>query len=83
VESAPAAALVEVVMMRWLGVAAMLALLAGCSGGAREVDYPPERGISADIAASRYSGPTSLYPGMSESGELEGVMPWQLDERHQ
>ncbi len=70
-------------MVRWLGGAAVLALLAGCSGGAREVDYPPERGISADIAASQYSGPTSLYPGMNESGEPFGVIPWQIGERHQ
>jgi hypothetical protein len=72
----------EVTMKRWF-CAAALALLAGCSSGAREVDYPPERGISADIAASRYAGPTSLYPGMVESGEPLGLLPWQLGERHQ
>lgn len=74
-------------MIRWLGAAFALALLAGCTGGAREVDYPPERGISADIAATHDLGASSLYPGMDMSagsvGEPLGVVPWQLGERHQ
>lgn len=70
-------------MMRWFGAATALLLLAGCTGGARDVDYTQERGISADIAASRYAGPTSLYPGMNENGEPLGLVPWQLGERHQ
>jgi hypothetical protein len=74
-------------MIRWFGAAFALALLAGCAGGAREVDYPPERGISADIAATHYAGASSLYPGMDVSAgngsEPLGVIPWQLGERHQ
>jgi hypothetical protein len=73
-------------MMRLIGAAAMLALLAGCSGGAREVDYPPGRGISADVAAGQPQGSTSLYPGMNiGAGATEplGALPWQLGERHQ
>jgi hypothetical protein len=59
---------------------AAMTVLAGC---AQDIDYPPDRGISADIDASRYSGASSLYPGMSERSEPLGVFPWQIDERHQ
>lgn len=73
-------------MVRSIGAAALLALLAACSGGAREVDYPPERGISADVAAAQPQGATSLYPGMNAGLGLReplGAIPWQLGERHQ
>lgn len=72
-------------MIRWFGAAFALALLAGCAGGAREVDYPPERGISADIAATHFSGASSIYPGMDVNAVSEplGAIPWQLGERHQ
>jgi hypothetical protein len=60
---------------------AVLTVLAGC---AADIDYPPERGISADIDASRYGGASSLYPGMTERSEPFGVFPWQLgDDRNQ
>jgi hypothetical protein len=70
-------------MARSIAALALLALLAACDGGARGVDYPPGRGISADIDASHFRGPGSLYPGMTEAGEPLGVFPWQLDEHHQ
>ncbi|HZB92143.1 MAG TPA: hypothetical protein VE397_11910 [Stellaceae bacterium] len=72
-------------MVRWFGAAAAIAILAGCSGGAREVDYTPERGISADIAAA-HPGVSSLYPGISstqDSDEPMGALPWEVGERHQ
>ncbi len=71
-------------MMRWFAAASLLAL-AGCAGGAREVDYPPSRGISADVAAGMPQGASSLYPGMTVGAGATaplGVLPWQLDERH-
>jgi hypothetical protein len=67
-------------MSRSIAALAVLAVFGGC---ARDIDYPPDRGISADIDASRYSGASSLYPGMSERSEPLGVFPWQIDERHQ
>jgi hypothetical protein len=67
-------------MSRSIAALAVLAVLGGC---ARDIDYPPDRGISADIDASRYSGASSLYPGMSERSEPLGVFPWQIDARHQ
>lgn len=69
-------------MMRVPGLLLLLALLPACSGGARDVDYPPERGISADIAASHASGATSTYLGRTIGGEPLGAFPWTLDERH-
>jgi hypothetical protein len=73
-------------MIRWLGIAA-LGLLVGCAGGARDVDYPPDRGISADIAATHSADSSSLFPGMNtsagEDSEPLGLFPWQLGERHQ
>lgn len=71
-------------MMRWFAVVALV-VLAGCAGGAREVDYPPSRGISADVAAGMPQGASSLYPGMNVgSGGVAplGVLPWQIGERH-
>lgn len=62
---------------------ALLTGLALCGGGARDVDCPPERGVSADISASHFNGPTSAYPGMLQREEPLGVFPWNLDERHQ
>jgi hypothetical protein len=71
-------------MTRDLGLTVALVLLAGCasSGGARDVDYTQERGISADIAASHATGPGSLDRGETFEGEPIGAMPWTLDERH-
>jgi hypothetical protein len=71
-------------MTRWLGLMAALVLLAACasSGGARDVDYTQERGISADIAATHAEGASSLDRGETVTGEPLGAMPWTLDERH-
>jgi hypothetical protein len=69
--------------MRTVAAIAALALLGGCGDSAREVDYTPQRGISADIDAARLAGPTALRPGMAARGEPLGAFPWRLDERHQ
>jgi hypothetical protein len=62
-----------------IGVAA----IAGCAMGAGEVDYPPERGISADIGAAHQSSPQLLQRGQIEHDEPSDAFPWQLDEGHQ
>ncbi len=49
--------------MRWDGVflaALVLATVTGGCKGARDVTYPPSRGIAADIDASRQNRPTSF-----------------------
>lgn len=69
-------------MTRWLGLLVPLVLLAGCGGGARDIDYTQERGISADIAASHATGPTSLDRGQTVTGEPVGSIPWTDDQRH-
>lgn len=61
-------------------VAAVLSLAAGCDIGAREVDYRPSRGISADIAASHATGATSTIRGRTTEGEPVGAIPWQADQ---
>ncbi|HEV2474949.1 MAG TPA: hypothetical protein VGX22_00310, partial [Candidatus Dormibacteraeota bacterium] len=61
---------------------ALLGFAAGCDG-AREVDYRPSRGISADIDATHETGATSLRRGMTTEGEPYGAMPWKLGQRHQ
>ncbi len=70
-------------MMRRLVPLAVLALLAACEGGARDVDYSQERGISADIAATYATGPTSMQNyGETVTGEPYGSIPWTAGERH-
>ena len=69
-------------MKEWLAALALLAALAGCGGGARDVDYSQERGISADIAATHATGPTSAMGGRTISGEPVGSIPWTASERH-
>ncbi|HEV2549782.1 MAG TPA: hypothetical protein VGU20_20880 [Stellaceae bacterium] len=64
-------------------LAATTLFLVGSCDGAREVDYRPSRGISADIAATHEMGATSLRRGMTTEEEPLGAMPWQLGERHQ
>lgn len=66
-------------------LAAMVLLLglAGCGGGARDVDYPPSRGIDADISATRSTGPTGDDLGRLQRNEPYGTFPWNADERHQ
>jgi hypothetical protein len=61
---------------------ALLGFVAACDG-AREVDYRPSRGISADIDATHEVGATSLRRGMTTETEPLGAMPWRLGERHQ
>ncbi len=58
-------------------------VLAGCGGGARDVDYRPSRGISSDIAATHATGSTSLMRGKTENVEPLGDIPWLTDQRHQ
>jgi hypothetical protein len=70
-------------MMRIAMPLLALLLAAGCAEGARDVDYPPERGISADIGAAHSRGSGSLNPGVTERSEPLGALPWQLNERHQ
>ena len=69
-------------MKEWLVPLTVLAALAGCGGGARDVDYSQERGISADIAATHATGPTSIVGGRTISGEPYGSIPWTASERH-
>jgi hypothetical protein len=62
--------------------AAMLVTIGGC-GGARDVDYRPSRGISADIDATYQTGATTLMRGRTTRTEPYGSFPWQLDQRHE
>ena len=62
----------------------VLALTAfGCTTGARDVDYPPSRAISADVAASHATGAIGSRPGRALRDEPYDAYPWVLDERHQ
>jgi hypothetical protein len=70
-------------MQRLIPLAA-LALLAACAGGARDVDYSQERGISSDIAATYATGPTSMQNyGETVTMEPYGSIPWTAGERHE
>lgn len=55
-----------------------VALLVGCAGGAREVDYSPQRNYTADIDASLHHGPTAAKPGMVGAEEPIGAFPWEI-----
>ena len=69
---------------RWLIAAAAIPLaLAGCSLGARQADYSPQRDYSADIAAALNHGPTSAEPGIVGREEPIGALPWDIGQRHQ
>ena len=50
--------------------------LSACEGSD---SYSPTRGVTDDVVASRWSGPTSLYPGQSlpSRDEPNGATPWQ------
>lgn len=67
--------------MRSIVLNATAALLVGLgvSACAGSDSYSPARAVTADIAASRWSGPTSLYPGQSlpSRDEPNGATPWQ------
>jgi hypothetical protein len=63
------------------GLAALL--LAGCSQGARQVDYSPQRAFSSDIANSLNRGPTAAKPGMQGAQEPLGALPWQIPDSRQ
>jgi hypothetical protein len=60
-----------------LSLIVLAAALAACS----DVDVPPGRGISEDIAAAHDTGPNSSAPGMLERREPQGVFPWDIGER--
>jgi hypothetical protein len=66
-------------------LAAMIGVLAllGCSTGAREVDYSPQRAYSSDIDSSLNHGPTSSKPGMVDSEEPTGAFPWDIGSSRQ
>jgi len=63
-------------------LAATAIVLAACSGGAREVDYSPQRGYSADINAALNHGPTAAQPGMLAREEPIGAIPWRSHDRN-
>jgi hypothetical protein len=60
-----------------MAAAAVLLLLAGCTGAGD--NYVPERGISADIDASHFRGATSSYPGLNGHDEPLGTYSWRID----
>ncbi len=69
--------------MRWKGAflaALVLATITGGCTGARNVDIPPSRGISADIDASHQTNPT-IMRGLRPRSEPYDCFPWQLDGR--
>ena len=68
---------------RMFFVALAALALAGCEGGAREVDFTPQRAISSDINASLDHGPTAARPGMISSEEPQGAFPWDIGESRQ
>lgn len=64
-------------MTRGLAATAVLLLLAGCTGAGDS--YVPERGISADIDASRFQGANTVFPGLNGHDEPLGTYSWRLD----
>ena len=65
-----------------LALAAALLMLSGCEIGSGGYDIPPQRGIDADINASRDHGPTSAYPGIPSGASPVGVRPWEIGQPH-
>lgn len=62
---------------------AVVVLAAGaCTRGARDVDYPPSRGISDDVDAAHQASPL-ITQGQRQRNEPYDAFPWRLDERHQ
>ena len=58
------------------------AVIAGCAIGARDVDYRPERGISADIDATHQTSPRLLQRGQIQHDAPNDAFPWQFEDRH-
>ena len=64
-------------MTRRMAAGGVLLLLAGCTGASD--DYVPEKGISADIDASRFQGATPTFPGLNGTDEPLGAYSWRID----
>ncbi len=67
--------------MRWKGAflaALVLATITSGCAGARHIDIPPSRGISADIEASHQTTP-SVMRGLRPRSEPYGIFPWRLE----
>jgi hypothetical protein len=63
--------------------AIVTAIVAGCTLGARDIDYSPQRAISDDIYATHQTSPRLLQHGQIEHDEPADAFPWELDSRHQ
>jgi hypothetical protein len=61
---------------------AAVMLVGACAPGARDVDYPPSRGVSDDIDAARQTSPL-VTQGQRLRNEPYDAFPWRLDARHQ
>jgi hypothetical protein len=53
-----------------------------CTRGARDVDYPPSRGISDDVDAAHQASPL-ITKGQRQRSEPYDAFPWRFDERRQ
>ncbi len=62
----------------FLAALVLATAMGGCGDGARNADYPPSRGISADIEASHQTNP-SIMRGLRPRSEPYDCFPWQLE----